>query len=423
MASHHPSARFLRIFGATFVVLCLLVAGFNLAIDPYAIFNVPRIEGFNANKPTAGERVRVAKPYMVEAAGAKTIVGGNSRPEMGIDPMSHCWAQEDLPVFNIGIPGASLRLQTEYIRHAVIVTGATRVLLGIDFFDFLVSKRTLDRLDLDGPARGDALRLMHRAGSSDRLATFLQRTRDRLSGLFSLEALIDSVTTLAAQGNPNVSTRRPDGFNPGQDYLSIIATEGQAVLFEQKNRELASRLGGDNSVLHNFGQGSSEPLEALKRFIEWAKAAKVEVTLFINPYHVDYLSLIAASGKWHFFEQWKLDLASIAAEQAVPLWDFNSIDSYSTQGPPAAGNRQDYLPWFWEPAHYRKELGDLMLATMDGANCEVPGASASLGALLSKKAIEIHLEGLRRGMADYRYTHAERYADLSRLVSQTQPAN
>lgn len=423
MASYDPSARFLRILGATFVFLCLLVAGFNLAVDPYGIFGTPRITGFNAKKPAAAERVRVAKPYMAEAVHAKTIVGGNSRPEIGIDPLSPCWEKQHLPAFNTGIPGANLQLQLEYTRHAVSASGANRVLLGVDFVDFLVGNKQIDRLDFGAPARGDALRLTYRTGSPDSARAYLQRTIDRLSGLFSLEALMNSMATIAGQGSPNASTRRPDGFNPANDYLSIIATEGQAVLFEQKNSELADRLVGNGSILHNFGQSSSEPLEALKRFLDWANGEKVDVILFINPYHVDYLSLIAVTGKWHLFEQWKRDLAAVATEKAVPLWDFNSIDSYSTGAPPAAGNHKDHLPWFWEPAHYRKELGDLMLAKMEGTNCKVTGGSAPLGTLLSETTIDTHLDVLRRGMADFRHTHAERYAILSRLASKAQPAN
>jgi hypothetical protein len=91
--------------------------------------------------------------------------------------------------------------------------------------------------------------------------------------------------------------------------------------------------------------------------------------LFINPYHSDYLIQIEMAGKWFLLEGWKRQLANLAEEYAVPLWDFNAFDQYSTETPPPLNEKHDELRWFWEPAHYRHELGDLMLASMLDRQC------------------------------------------------------
>ena len=70
------SARFVRLFAISFVLLCIVAGTFNALVDPYGIFGSPRIPGFNALKPRAAERVRVAKPYMAEAFKARTVIGG-----------------------------------------------------------------------------------------------------------------------------------------------------------------------------------------------------------------------------------------------------------------------------------------------------------------------------------------------------------
>ena len=64
--------RFLSWLGLVFLATCTITAGFNYAVDPYALFNTARIEGFNARKPAAADRIRTSKPYMATAAKAHT---------------------------------------------------------------------------------------------------------------------------------------------------------------------------------------------------------------------------------------------------------------------------------------------------------------------------------------------------------------
>ena len=64
-----------------FLMVLVLVATFNYAVDPYGLFDTPRIDKFNRLKPKATSRVRVSKVYQVDRFKPKTIVAGNSRPE------------------------------------------------------------------------------------------------------------------------------------------------------------------------------------------------------------------------------------------------------------------------------------------------------------------------------------------------------
>lgn len=408
------SARFVRLFAISFILLCIVVGAFNALVDPYGIFGSPRIPGFNALKPQAAERVRVAKPYMAEAYKARTVIGGNSRPEMGLDPASPCWNPEHQPVFNTGIPGASFRLQTDYVRHAVVATGATRVVLGLDFIDFLVDTRSIrGQVDWNRPPQGDALRLTKGSTNPAPFRSAIQRIQDRFNGLLSLETLADSLLTIGAQHAADVSTRRNDGFNPARDYLPIIRTEGQSVLFTQKNRELAKSLARPGLGLYNIAGHSSEPLEALENFLQWAAERKVDVALFINPYHANYLALIGASGHWDTLGQWKANVFAIASRHSVPIWDFNDLGAMATESPPPPGNRKDMLHWYWEPAHYRRELGDLMLNAMDGTECASAGLKPLIGTLLTKESITAHQAKLAAELTSYRKSiHGEQNMPL-----------
>jgi hypothetical protein len=399
MDSSNSHKRFLGVLVATFLLICILGAGFNYLVDPYSLFGTHRIPGFNELKPTASERVRVIKPYMASRSKPKLVIGGNSRPEMGLNPKSGCWEEADQPVFNTGIPGADVYMQTRYVQHAVESGHAKRILFGVDFLDFLVdSSEPTGAIDWNRLGMRFEGRL--NSDSDDGTGTHMsfQQTEDIFSGLFSLVALGDSVMTLASQRDADSATRHEDGFNPGLDYLPIIRNEGQAVLFQQKNLEVRKRLQQKNlGVLDSHGQRTM-PLEALRRFLEWANKRGIAVVLFINPYHSDYLIQIEMAGKWTVFEDWKRQLAIVAEEYSVPLWDFNAFDQYSTESPPLPKDKLSMLHWFWEPAHYRHELGDLMLASMLERQCGESRIPRKYGAKITETSLQPHLNKLRSDM-------------------------
>jgi hypothetical protein len=390
--------RFLLAMGATFLLLCLCAASFNYLVDPYGLFGSRRVTGFNELKPTASERVRVTKPYMATRAKPKVVIGGNSRPEIGLNPQSPCWNAIDRPVFNAAIPGADVFMQVRYVQHAVESGQARRILFGVDFLDFLVdSKKAVGTVDWDRLGTRFDGRLRP-ASATPGMPASIQQAEDILSGLFSMVALGDSIVTVAAQGAPHSATRREDGFNPAQDYLPIIHNEGQAVLFTQKNAEVRKRLRQDNLGVLDANGGQTLPLLALRHLLQWAKSRDVEVALFINPYHSDYLVQIETSGKWKAFEEWKRQLTAASDEYAVPLWDFNAFDLYSTETPPPPNDRQSMLEWYWEPAHYRAELGDLMLAAMLGRSCGEDSNLPLFGAMITEVTLQRHLDALRSDM-------------------------
>ncbi len=384
-ASSHK--RFVSVFVVAFLSACLLAAGVNYLVDPYGLFGARRIAGFNERKPASTERVRVTKPYMASRVRPTVVIGGNSRPEIGVDPQSACWGKPDRPVFNMGVPGSSVFMQTRYVQHAVEQGKARRVLFGVDFLDFLVD-RNQAVASIDWRVLGKSFDGRLGPGPS------LQKAEDVASGLFSLTALADSLTTLAAQRDAYAATRREDGFNPGLDYVPIIRSEGQSVLFAQKNREVRSRLRADTLGMRYADGRRGQPLLALRHFLQWAKDEDVEVVLFVNPYHVDYLILVEMSGYWPLFEEWKRQLTDIAVEFGVTLWDFNAVDAYSTESPPPPRDRRSMLRWFWEPAHYRRELGDLMLAAMLDRTCAAP-AVHGFGTELTPASLPRALERVR----------------------------
>lgn len=409
-------SRYLTSFILVFALVCALAGTFNFFVDPYGLFGIPPWNGFNTLKPKAGERVRITKPYQVLRHQQQTLIGGNSRPEMGLDPDSPCWNDTDRPIYNMGTPGASLYMQTRYLQHAMDAGAVSRVLLGLDLLDFLTYPSGPENF-ASWPEQRPAFesRLIQDANHRPNPEFWLTRSQEFLKGLFSFQGSIDSLGTLLAQRNPNSSTRRNDGFNPARDYLDIIATEGQEVLFRQKNREVITRIMNPELGIFQNDKNWSTDLEALQRFLRDARSRGVEVTLFINPYHAEYLTSLAVAGKWPTFMTWKRAVVAVAGRFEIPLWDFSGFDPYSTEELSVASETGGVLQWFWEPAHYRRELGELMLARMLERDCGKT-LDMDFGKRISESTLETRIDQDNTGLARFQQEQPHVWAKLQDIT-------
>ncbi|MBX3629068.1 MAG: hypothetical protein KF908_03975 [Nitrosomonas sp.] len=376
-----------------------LAAAINLLVDPYDIFGNDRIPYFNLLKPAAIERTRVFKPYQAERLAPKTVIGGNSRPEMGINPHSHCWEAFEQPVYNMGIPGASFYLQSLFALHAVTSGGGNKIFMGIDFSDFLIdssAKHQNARSQIEFSK--NELRLAPVLTGAPDFDHLRQRSADRLTALFSLNALFDSAVTILQQRNKNAATRDENGFNPYHEFNYIVQSEGQWVLFEQKNQELAAMFQRPNLAIKFADNSLSPDFDDLEQFLELAHTKNIDVILFINPYHIDYFKQISRAQLWSDFEEWKREILRIADAYQTVLWDFNTVDQYSTESPPPRNKLGETLRWFVEPAHYSSELGYLMLTSLLGRQCADIDSSDSFGIQLNQTMIDSHLKIIREAV-------------------------
>ena len=352
------------------LVLLLLFGSLNYFVDPYALFDSTRIKGFSELKPTAGNHVRMSKPYQVKNYSPRGLIAGNSRPEMGLNPDNSCWPEKSRPAYNLGLPGAGVYMQSRTIQHAIDESRVNLVLWGLDFSDFLTT-RSKSPSEYKWPTahRDYENRLVINADGSDNADYFLTKMTEFVRTNFSLDTAVDSLKTIFQQNSRNVSTRLSNGFNPANDYLPIIESEGQYVLFEQKNSEVNTRFRRDGLTVFPHVDKVSEDFDSVINLLKFAKEKDVTVKLFINPYHADYLSSIYTHGLWDEFEAWKLHLVTLAENQNVQVWDFSAIGPFNTEIPPVAGDKKSQLTWFWEPAHYKKEVGDMMLGQIFQEGC------------------------------------------------------
>jgi hypothetical protein len=150
----------------------------------------------------------------------------------------------------------------------------------------------------------------------------------------------------------------------------------------------------------------SPDFESVRRLLQFARNHNVTVVLFINPYHSDYLLTLDLAGRWPQFESWKRQLTGLANEFGIELWDFSGINALSTEQAPVPGDKQTTLEWFWEPAHYRMEYGDLMLGRMLQRTCG-EGDVSPVGSLITTGNIDAHISRLRTDMLHYKEQYVQ----------------
>lgn len=342
----------------------------NYITDPYMLFQSKRIAGFNDKKPTAANRSTLYKPYNIVTINPRTIIVGNSRPEMGLNPKSACWPAANGTVYSLTFPGLSFYGQVRALFHGVATGQVKHIVLGVDFADFLHKPRKTNSVIWPKNNSEFYKRLLVDEEFHDNKGYWINKIKDFSTALFSLDTLNDSLTTVISQ-SANSASRTTLGFNPARDYQDIIHYEGAWVLFAQKKAELKNRFYNKGLSIYDAEKWSVE-LEAIKRTIQLAADKNISLTIFINPYHYTYLETIKNAGYWPKFEQFKSSLTNTVKKYGkgkVALWDFALYSNYTASPVPTKNTDTQSFLWFWEPAHYKSELGELILADIFDKSC------------------------------------------------------
>jgi len=396
-----PATRYLSAWIFATLMLLAAVAAFNLLVDPYDQFRIFDGEGFNRIKSHASQRTVLFKRKNVERMRPNALILGNSRAEIGFDPDSPAWPAALRPVFNLALPGTGPHSALDEFRRAQDINASRLVLVGLDFLDFRV----------DPSARIGYAPLPLQA--NDRL----QGLRDRISALLTIDALVDSLGTMKAQRDPYLASLTDAGFNPMRDYVGIARREGYYAMFRQRNQENAKNYARGWKSIY-LAEGRPAPaFDAVGQIISAAHDGKTAVRLVIYPYHAQTLVLFHQAGLWPAFEAWKRELAKLVenapADTDVELWDFSSFVPYADEKVPGAGDTTSELRWYWEAGHFKKSLGDILLARL----LDTRGNNMQWGRRLLLQDIEEHLRQLRLARDDYERAHSAELAELAVLTA------
>jgi len=352
------------------LVIACAVAGVNYVVDPYGITGFTRIPGFNQYKVEINEHTRIMKKYQPGSQPSNTLIVGNSRVEMGMAPSHVCFSRNDMDVYNLGIPGAGVRTQLAYALNLIYQQPIKTVFLSVDFTDFISTDQR--------PRQG----ILSSEQSMDSAFKFLQSgernsdypkivLRDYLKSLFSLDALIASVKTVALQSRV-APDRDNTGFNPARDFGHAVSIEGPRALFEQKMTDLQIKYTRP-WFLRDSKMQLNTAFAEIDAFLTITAARDIEVYIFTNPFHDSFWDLLRTQNHMPAYDDWMQSMESLVRahpEASIELWDFSGDSAYIHEPVPAAGVRSGPLQWFWEPAHYRRELGDIMINAMLSKRCD-----------------------------------------------------
>ena len=343
-----PWKRFLLFWLGGTCALLSLVAALNIAVDPFFVFGTPLINGFNKYKPATQGREALAKAALVMDAQPRTLLVGASKVQVGLDPESTIWNATERPVFNAGIPGglspATLRVLTDVLKIAPV----HRVLVLLEFVDMLEPPGINNS---DTPFR----------------TTGWARAREFVDAALTRDALEASVRTLSDQWTDIPSGLRPNGQMYDGVFRGPTESEGPGAVFGQKMTFNAERVAGMRARLSVKPGVAIAQLDVVRKLIATCRERGIALDLALPPVHADFLRLLDLAGLWPRYLAMRTVLADTVAQEGggqVHLWNFMGFDSYSTEPVPPLGKRASALRWFWEPNHFRPELGQMMLETI-----------------------------------------------------------
>ncbi len=396
---------FARSWLITSVLIAAAVASINAAVDPYLLFNMPRLAGFNDKKPSVESQERLMKAYEVVRAAPNGLILGTSRVAIGLDTAHAAWPAKARPVYNLGVAGADPFTSYRYLQHVLAHRDVTVVVLGLDFEYFLVGKKR----DRSAPLAFESYLSVDRDGRWDPNRRWYH-LRDLAESTLSLEALADSLATLKASRRGETLDVSPSGSLSEAGFRRETAELGAAPLFAQRNLYNIRTYRGRTFPQDGAGQADAPGLADLRAIIALCRARGIQLELFAQPMHADLLETLDLLGAWPAYEAWKRELVEVsrggAPGAAVRVWDFGGYDQYSTETLPESSDRGARLRWFWEPSHYTKALGSLILTRIFG------GRDMSYGVVLTAETIEARLADVRARRAAY---HASRPEAVRRV--------
>ncbi|WP_119420587.1 hypothetical protein [Desertibaculum subflavum] len=396
--------------GAAFTVLVALAV--NMIVDPYDVFRLVNIEGFNMRKPAIENQVRFAKAYQMRALKPEVMVLGNSRVEIGLDTDRRS-RETGLRIFNAGLPGSTIYELHRYMQHAVAIGTIKHIVVALDIFSFNTQLPATQNDFLES-------RLMMRADNQPTPLFDSQRVTDLFNLFVAWDTVERSIETVSLQHEPRASTRSPSGFDPIDEADFLQGAGSYAEAFRRKDRNYLRRSLKRGLSLQPSAHWPRGSIAELEKILALARSADIQLTLFIHPYHAHVLEILDLAGQWDTYEDWKrelvvavqIDAARQPSGQAFPLWDFGDYNAVTTEAvpPPLPGATMRY---YWDSSHYKPSAGRVLAERMFAfGRDEVP---EGFGTRLSPATIEPQLAATRAARQRYRAERAEEVAALTAL--------
>jgi hypothetical protein len=402
----------------------ILVAAINFAVDPYLLFDRPPVPGFNAVKPAAETHEPMMKVYQASRLTPSTLIVGSSRTDIGLDPASPAWPEAMRPVYNFSVVGTDVEAQLRAIQGLLASRANGKrprtLILGLDFEVFLDvpanAATAAARAEKRKPAEEQAERFAALAGAHESALPPVRLLMDYWNGLLTMDALGDSIATVAASRKAGGPGLEPSGRLSEGRLRQWTETDGAAILFAQKNLVMIKQYRSPRQSLGDTPDGPIRDFAHLRALFDLVRRDGITLILVVQPMHAERLELLDAMGYWPDYERWKRELAGLAASARasgvdVTAWDFGGYEPPVLEPVPHRSDRRSGMQWFWDPVHYKVGLGNEMIAAFSGAATLFPAS-----ARLVPEDVEARLAAVRRDRDRYRQKNAEAILELKRTT-------
>lgn len=362
---------YIKRVGIVALSAAVVISAINFFVDPYLIFESPRISNLNAVKPTAVSRERIFKARHVERKQPRTVIVGNSRGHRGYSPESAAWPSDMQPVYNLSLAGATLYESALLLAHAANNGKVETAIIGIEFHDFLPNTNVQSNPIYLDRNRSLKERVSVSLDGMPNERWWINSLLDQFGALVSFDALLDSIYTIILQQNDDAPDMTNRGLNPLREGRSIIQDRGQHALFTDNYSDIPRDLLRRVSKPADIGPtdfASTEAADTLNDIMSIASRKEISLVFLIHPQHSDYYEMVHSIGLGESYKNWKRYILSAVNKRMqgkVPvIWDFSGYGPYNTETVPYIGDRESIMKWHVEPGHFSVALGGKVIETI-----------------------------------------------------------
>ncbi|WED41917.1 hypothetical protein [Legionella cardiaca] len=340
------------------ISLCLTIILFNWLINPYNIYKSLSIKNINKVKPQVTFHLRLAKAMAVEWKKPEVIILGSSTAETGLDPTFLGWHTKS--IYNLGLSGANIYEVLRYLQHAQSIRPLKKVVLAVNFFMF--NAYVKNREDFD-----EAILLVDRNGKKNPL-----KMNSFFSTLLSYDALKASITTIQSQNQKNAFLSNGQlAHNYRTDQVQQLKGYKNHFLYAEKFNPQTFFPDPTKKFAFIDSKHRINTLSYMQQIIDICTKNNTELIIVLVPEHVRLLETYKLLGLWSRYEEWQKTLVNLIQEHndhyphlPYTLWSFNKLNSYTTESLPAGDDNSTVMKWFWDPFHFKNELGNLLLSVI-----------------------------------------------------------
>ena len=356
----------------------LFLGSFNLVMDPFGAFHLISI--YRIAQGATGLTSRNGRGEALSRPGWRSVLIGNSRVYMGLDPQNPVFAR--LKTYNAGLGGASFPELCRTAQMALAQPSLQRLIVAVDLYEF--DERQLVMPDME----------------KSLINPNINRADYRLSTLFGWYATQMSWQTAQRAWNKAPQFDSPLGFfMRGQDLHGNGWRDWVMGGFYGFTIPKEART--------NPRWKLSDPLfQNLTALLDEAGSRGVQVDVVQLPMHFIAIERFVADGQLPLYEHWLRSLAaavdrhnSAHPDQIAKFWDFCQENTYTTEPCPTRQETSTNMQYFWDPFHFKPTLGNLVLQRMIGG--ATPPAGQGFGVVVSIDNVDAYLTEIKQEARDY----------------------